>query len=263
VNRISYKLEDLEEEPNYEQEGYADKKFEPLSDAQQSEKSKHLIKELPFFRIEPFVMIIVGLLMPIMVLVLQAIGVLANGVLIGFLIVLVTMWVMWLVKYFKYLPTGKKVIVARFYKNTGVALSSEKINKEGVVKFDRKGNIPPTQITQVHKHFEMSSGRPMVIAVEEVPQNLSLLKRYKPDRSARELNSVIKVTWNSAWHAATENILGFANKFKDPNFIVGTGALVGVIIVGLLLWQNLGSMTELQEVIMELKSSVDSLAAAM
>lgn len=250
---------DFEKKP--EKELYPTQSFKPIDKQFLDDKSKHLLKELPFFKIEPFILIFAGLLLPITLVVLDIFGFFPGASIAALMLVIFSMWGIYFVKYFLFMPTGKKVIIERFFKNTGVSLSCEKIPGKGEIEMG--DDIPPVQVTQANKHFEMSSGRPLIIAIEEVPQNCSLLQLYQPDRSSRELNSIIKVTWNTAWHAATENLLGFGNRLRDPVFLMSAGVLVGIILIGIMMWMNLDTLSQLQGTMESLKTAVEALKASM
>lgn len=219
----------------------------------------NLFKELPFFKFEPiflmaatvggFFLIIIGLMTGD-----------TSGILISFFIIVIITWLIWFIKNFFYLPRGKKILIMRAFRNTGISISCEEIPKADMIKLDKNEDIPPVQISRENKHFEVMSGRPMLVCVEGIPKNISIVKKYKPDKSAKEFNNIIKTTWSTAWQTCLNNMLKFQNKFKDPQFIIAIITLLAVGGAAAIMVMVLGDISKTNETLATMQTTLTTIA---
>lgn len=215
------------------------------------QEGKDIIKEIPLSKFE-WPLLIAASAAAGMLFFLDRMQIVPQATGTAVLILIIFMWGMYLVKYMFFFPRGNKVIVIRSFKSSGIQFSVEKIGPDKLIHFDKNDDSPPVPIDRVNKHFEVSTGRPVVIAIEEVPRNVSLQEQFTEERSAKEFNNIIKTTWGTAWQSCLNNMLKFSNKIKDPMFIITIVVLLVVIVIVLLQLNNSARILEMGETLAEL-----------
>jgi len=202
-----------------------------------------LIKELAFFKIEPIIILVVAMI-GIILVGLDKIGLVVGISATAFIAMAGVTIGLWFIKFFLYLPRGKKVLVLKAFKNSGLLITAEKVPSNNTIHISRDDEIPPVQVTRVNKHFEMMSGRPIIACIEGVPKNVSLIDQYQPDKSAKEYDNVIRTTYQTGWLDGVNTVQKFGKKLTDPQFIISILLLILMAGMVFLLW---GTMTQLQE----------------
>jgi len=208
--------------------------------------TSYLFKELPFYKAEPFIMLIITGAVLILAL-FDLVGLYKGGLLISILLVLGATWAIFLIKQFVYLPRGNKHLVMRFYKSALAKLSCEKPNPDALIHFSNDDEVPPAQITRINKVTEACTGKPLLLVAEGYPENFSvmeLLGEKFHDRSAEEVNTAVKLAFANGWKACLNNMLRFGSRFKDPTFLLLIGVLIVVIIAVVLNWTTLSTLQD-------------------
>ena len=250
-DEIAKKLAAIIKESVKEQQPKPEQKKEPKPEPVQRHKrylyqeGKDIIKELPLSKIEPFILAIASMAALVMFF-LERMAILTFGGTTGILVLLIVVWGLFAYKYMFFFPRGKKYIVIRGFQNSGLMFSVEKPH-DGLVHFDKDDTVPPTQISRINKHFEVSTGRPCVVALEGITDNLNLMEQFAPTREAKEFNNIIKTTWGTAWQACLNNMLRFSNKIKEPMFIITIIVLIAIIAVIVLQFTTIGTLQQMIE----------------
>ncbi len=220
-----------------------------------------LLKELPLFKLEPFVLI-GATFAAFFLIALELIGFLQGGGVRAFFILVTVMWALFLYKWWKYLPHGNKVIVERNFGSTGVKLSVEPIPKDRQIHFDKNDETPPAQLGNVKCHFEVGSGKPYVRVVEGYWTNFNLIEALKSQlstRTAKEFNNIVKVTYSTAWQAAIANFQKGQSLAKNPLFWVLVIICLVLIVAVVLQFAGLNSLKELEPTLHEFAKNVQQL----
>jgi len=225
------------------------------------QEGKDVIKEIPLSRFE----------LPLHIIITAAAGLLffldrlqivpqATGTAV--IVTLVFMWGFYAIKWLFFVPRGRKVIIMRAFKNSGIQLSVEKLKHDKLVHFDRNDDVPPTHVERMNKHFEVHTGRPFVIAMEEKSKNINLFKEFEEDKEAKEFNNIIKTTWGTAWQSCLNNMLMFRNKIKDPMFIITILVLFAVVALILLTMGNAATNAQIAETLNSVAEATGAVAEA-
>lgn len=210
------------------------------------QEGKDIVKELPLSRFE--LPLHAGItVLAIVLFFLGRMEIVAKAQGTAVLVLLIFAWGLYLFKWKFFYPRSKKVLVMRIFKNSGIQLSAENIKHDKLVHFDKNDDTPPVSIDRINKHFEVSTGRPIVVCMEEKSKNLDLLKATQADREAKEYNNIVKTTWGTAWQACMNNMLKFKNQIKDPMFIVTIIVLLAVIATIVLSISNASTLSKIAE----------------
>jgi len=212
-------------------------------------KTTYLFKELPLFSLEPFILIGV-LMVSIGLYFAGALDIIHNGGFYALLVALLVPFALWFIKWLKYMPRGNKVIFLKGFASTGIYLSVGAMPIDRLIHFDKNDDIPPAAINNPKEHFELCSGRPLIIGFEGYSSNISLshlLKGSISTQSAKELNNTMKALWGAAWQAALGNIAKFSSKFKDPTFWLAIISVGLLIVVAFLVYNQGQQITALAE----------------
>jgi hypothetical protein len=91
-------------------------------------------------------------------------------------------------------PIGKKSIIIRFFQNGGVDIGVGNI-RDKTLNFDgKKETGQQVQITNIRRHWHTLTGRPVVALVEDYPENVSVLKDFKPTMESKDFSTLLSNT---------------------------------------------------------------------
>lgn len=227
-------------------------------------RTDYLFKELPFFRFEWLIYLGVSLIAFLFVVV-DLFGIFSLGSIFAAVIMLMSLWAIYLIKIMFYLPTGDKKLVLRFLSSSLAKLTVESC-KDGMVHFDKGDEkISPTFITRPNCHIELSSGRPMIVAVENEMENLQinqLVSGERRERSAIEYNSIVKQSFLSGYQSAMTNLLGMKDKLKNYLNIIAYATLALVAITLFIVWTINSGVGRIEEVVNAIHTALPTAVAA-
>jgi len=196
----------------------APSKFVKVAEPKTIPKTSYLFKELPLFRYEPWIYLFITVAC-VFVYAFTVFGFLPlKTIATTLLATLGLFWSVYMIKWYFYAPRGNKVLVAKCFRSTGIHLSVQDVPKDNVIHFDSKDETPPVYLTQINKHFDVSTGRPFLVCAEGIGENISIMETQQHDKSAKEISNIIKTTWGTAWQSCLNNFMKFTSKMRDPTF---------------------------------------------
>lgn len=161
----------LEEKKEYQQKINEEIKKYKNADIVATAKATYLLYELPFFKLEPYVLAAITLV-TIFLVGMATVGMLDPlFTLVAFCLMVLTAWGFWGIKRFFYMPSKKRFPVFKVFGSGLGALVCEKID-ESKVWFSK--NLAPTVITNYRAMTEMFTGYPLIIAFEGYFENIDL-----------------------------------------------------------------------------------------
>jgi len=189
---------------------------------------RHLIKELPFFAIEPIALIAM-IVMGTMLISFELLGISGkfmgiNPSVIAFFLIAFLSLALYTIKRVMYFPVKNKVIVERVYKTGGSLLSAEEIPHDGKLLFFKDGKGANVFLERLYESFDVSTGRPKITCVEGYPTNVStydLAHDKITDRFAQKLSDVVATAEQAGEIKARNDLMEFEGKpGRDKTFIL-------------------------------------------
>lgn len=203
---------------------------EGFEEIKKAKASNSQIKEFPLLSVEPYVVIAV-------VFAGFIYSLLRQNYFFGFIVVSAGLILLWAIKYFFFHPRGSKVIVIEATKNTGIRIRARKLQNDEI-RLSKDENDPPVKITRANKHFDRDSGRPVVFAIEGVPENVSLVDKYNPTMAAKDLNSIVIAGSTISYMDGSRNVKGMPFFKNKQNILIMGVILVAVAITGFLVYKT-------------------------
>lgn len=219
-----------------------------------------LIKELPLMRFEPIILLVTTF-GGFFLIVLDTLGALPEGSRTAFYAVTAITWALWFLKWTLFLPRGKKMLFAKFFRNSGVQIYADVKPKDDMIKFDKKDEVPPVQLGRTNKHFEINSGRPFVVCVEGVPKNISVIDDNEPDKTAKEYDNILKTTWSTGFLTGLSKASKLQGFFNNPTNIITLIMLLCIIGTLYLLFTQQESLAMMTDTLNQIKDIVQAQAA--
>jgi hypothetical protein len=272
-DKVIKKKSIYEEKENKAEEKPKEKTEEKLKKPIKLPDTTYLTRELPFFRWEwlPYLfMTFLGIIFffgdIILILLVNEVQ-LVHVLLMGMPLVLtiLLMWGMYLIKFFFYMPSGKKILFMPFLK--GGAAYMTVINPPEDNIYESK-IMHPVVITKYRKHFELHSNKPLIIAPEGFGQNVNiheLLQNIPPQWNAKELDTVMRAIKNTAVAVTQEKLMGMKSQLTSPNMLaVGFVVILCLVIIIILAFLNgnIANNTALLEQINATLTTISSTLAA-
>ncbi len=225
----AHKAEETQQTQEKKLFGLIKKQPQQQEKKQVSGQGKDIIKELPLSKFEwPLLILMSGT--AFIMLFLDRLKLVTDIAGTAVIVLLIYSWGMYMIKRFFFMPIGGKSLILRAYKNTGMRLSVEKIPPDRMVHFDKDDITPPVSVERTNKHYEVNTGKPLIIAIEGKANNINLFEEFEEEKEAKEFNNIVKTVYATAWQACLNNMLKFKNKVKDPMFILTVLVLIAVAV---------------------------------
>jgi len=197
---------------------------------------KYMFRDMPLFKYE-FIAYWLMVIVVFMAYILDITGIApgaSGGVIIAAIILPLAFW---FIKWKFYMPTRRRVPTLRIYKTGIVELGIEDITK-GYLTYGRGDNLERKYITKINKHFEASTGRPIIITSELKGENLDLIGDSKPDMQGKETTALLEM--NTA--VTTKNVMNKMLKsmqpsLQNPTFLI---SIVTLAMVAVLMAKDMG-----------------------
>jgi len=159
------------------------------------------------------------------------------------IVLLAGMWALFAWKNTIYLPRGKRVMTFRFGQDGGVTFGTTPI-KDRMIPFDNTPESQKVQITGVRKHWHRGSGRPIVVMVEDWPENVNVTKNYKPTMQSRDFSSILTNSYQTGYDTGRNSILKQGAGILTPNMMVVI-MLIALGVIGFLVFMQMGMLEEI------------------
>lgn len=208
-----------------------------------------LFKELPFFKMEPYLIMIICVISGVS-LALEALGLLIGiAIPISFMLI-VFILVLFLTKWFAFMPSGRRLFVEKNLEGGAVQVLVMKPPKDNKIHFARDDlDIPPTTVDRYNKHYEFYTGRPWVKAAQNHSPSYSVYELFegKRDPVAKENEAVLQQTYDAGLLDGMAIALKMKDALKQPMTwvaIITLGAIVVLIALGFLQLDTLSQIAD-------------------
>ena len=208
-----------------------------------------LFKELPFFKLEPILIVIV-IMVSIVSLVLEAIGLIQGIALMVSFSLIAFILTMFLTKWFAFLPRGRKLFVEKSLEGGGIQVAIMAPPKDNKIHFSSNDlENPPAAIDRYNKHYEFYTGKPWVKIAQGRSPNYSVSELFegKMDKTAKENEAILHQTYDTGLLEGIGIALRMKGSLKQPItwIAIATLVVVGVsIAIGLAQLDILTKMAE-------------------
>ena len=218
--------EEKKEENLFESTGDKPKKKHLFKTTDRELMGKYLFRELPLFKYEIMLYGIMGITAVFFYMLDRTFipGILGKAV-IPAVILPIGVWV---IKWWAYMPRKNRVPSIRLYRSGVVEFGVEDITK-GYVCYGKGENEKRKYITNMNKHREASTGKPLIITSEVHGENLNILDESKPDMRSEEFNAILE----TERAVTTKNVMRRMMKFSQPT-LSNPLIILNVIILALL-----------------------------
>lgn len=191
---------------------------------------KYMLRELPFFRIEPFIYFAI-LFAGILLWYFDIRGFWEGGSRIALFIAILAPVMIWFMKWQFYMPRKNRVPGMKLYKSGVVELGIFDITKR-YLTLGRGEDKRKKFITKINKHVEASTGRPFVAVSELEGENIDLLRTDNPDMKSEEINALLETNTMVTTKAVMARMLRFTQpKMNNPLVIL----LIIVVVIEIVL----------------------------
>lgn len=169
---------------------------------------KYIFRDMPLFKYEIIAYIVVGLI-GFGLYFVERLGIVEGIIGLAIVPAVVVPVAIWFVKFRLYMPSKTRVPSIRVYRTGVIEFRMEDVRK-GYIEYGNGDNIQRKYITQINKHTEASTGKPVIITSEHQGKNIDLLGNEKVDMQGKETTALLEM--NTA--VVTKNVM---NKMLSVN----------------------------------------------
>ena len=205
-----------------------------------------IFREMSFFHQE-IIMLFAGSFLAFVLAVFGLLGYIPDGAFYGVIVLAAIMWIGFIIKRTFFQPVGKKSIVIRFFQNGGVDIGVGAI-KDKVLNFDGKKGTNTVQITNIRRHWHTLTGRPVVALVEDYPENVSVLKDFKPTMESQDLSTLVTNTAQTYYNLGRRDEARKQSGLSITSILL-IGCLIATIIAIVLIANQSGMLQEIIKIL--------------
>lgn len=209
-------------------------------------ESNAIFRELETFTIEMIIMAILTMNAGLIVS-LELLGAAVGVSWLAAVLLVAGMWGVWFYRYTIYQPRGNKAIVLRCAQNGAISIGVQKI-KDRMISFDNTKNAQQIQITGVRRHWHNLTGRPVVVLVEDWPENVSIIKQHKPTMQSKDFSTILTNSYQTGYETGRNSIQRQLSGLLTPDKMVLI-LLLAIGAIGVLVFMQMGMLEEIGQAV--------------